>query len=146
MIYSYLMEIDENLNVKMLLVESVKELDGGLKYDVKIKKGVKFYDGEEFIVDDVVFMFNILLNKDYKGECGFNFEMLKLVEKKGDYEVLFMLKYKDLNFYNNMLDSYGILFEYILKDVLVVEFEDNDFNRKNLIGLGFFKFKEWKDG
>lgn len=40
MIYSYLTETDENLNVKMSLAESVKELDGGLKYDVKIKKAL----------------------------------------------------------------------------------------------------------
>ncbi|MEC1621196.1 peptide-binding protein [Bacillus mojavensis] len=146
MIYSFLTKTDEKLNVKMSLAESVKELDGGLKYDVKIKKGVKFHDGEELTADDVVFTFNIPLNKDYKGERGSNFEMLKSVEKKGDYEVLFTLKYKDPNFYNNTLDSYGILPEHILKDVPVAQLEDNEFNRKNPIGSGPFKFKEWKDG
>lgn len=70
----------------------------------------------------------------------------KSVEKKGDYEVLFTLKYKDPNFYNNTLDSYGILPEHILKDVPVAELEDNDFNRKIQLARALSNLKNGKTG
>lgn len=82
MLYSFLTKTDEKLNVKLSLAESIKELDGGLAYDVKIKKGVKFHDGKELTADDVVFTYSVPLSKDYKGERGSTYEMLKFVEKK----------------------------------------------------------------
>ena len=146
MLYSFLTKTDEKLNVKLSLAESIKELDGGLAYDVKIKKGVKFHDGKELTADDVVFTYSVPLSKDYKGERGSTYEMLKSVEKKGDYEVLFKLKYKDGNFYNNALDSTAILPKHILGNVPIADLEENEFNRKKPIGSGPFKFKEWKKG
>ncbi|WP_255296754.1 ABC transporter substrate-binding protein, partial [Streptococcus sobrinus] len=65
MLYSTLLETDEKLNVKPSLAEKVTEADGGLTYDVKLKKGVKFHDGKELTADDVVFTYSIPLNKDY---------------------------------------------------------------------------------
>lgn len=146
MLYSFLTKTDEKLNVKLSLAENIKELDGGLAYDVKIKKGVKFHDGKELTADDVVFTYSVPLSKDYKGERGSTYEMLKSVEKKGDYEVLFKLKYKDGNFYNNALDSTAILPKHILGNVPIADLEENEFNRKKPIGSGPFKFKEWKQG
>ncbi|MEC0323199.1 peptide-binding protein [Bacillus subtilis] len=146
MLYSFLTKTDEKLNVKLSLAESIKELDGGLAYDVKIKKGVKFHDGKELTADDVVFTYSVPLSKDYKGERGSTYEMLKSVEKKGDYEVLFKLKYKDGNFYNNALNSTAILPKHILGNVPIADLEENEFNRKKPIGSGPFKFKEWKQG
>ncbi len=72
MLYSFLTKTDEKLNVKLSLAENIKELDGGLAYDVKIKKGVKFHDGKELTADDVVFTYSVPLSKDYKGERGSN--------------------------------------------------------------------------
>ncbi|AEB24548.1 MULTISPECIES: peptide-binding protein [Bacillus] len=146
MIYSTLLETDEKLNVKPSLAEKVTEADGGLTYNVKLKKGVKFHDGKELTADDVVFTYSIPLNKDYNGERGSGFESLKSVTKKGKYEIQFKMKKKDAYFYNVVLDSYGILPKHILGKVPVADLGENEFNRKNPIGSGPFKFAEWKKG
>ncbi|RWR13137.1 peptide-binding protein [Siminovitchia fortis] len=127
------------------LAESVEESEDGLTYTVKLKEGIKFHDGEDLTADDVVFTYNIPLHKDYDGPRKSNFEALESVEKVDDLTVKFHMKKKDAQFHTVGL-SYKILPEHILKDVPVAELGDHEFNTKNPIGTGPFKFVEWKDG
>lgn len=76
------MDVNEKLEVEKQLAEDVKESEDGLTFDVKLKKGVKFHDGKEMTADDVVFTYSIPMSKDYVGERGSNFEVLKSVTKK----------------------------------------------------------------
>lgn len=127
------------------LAESVDESDDGLTYTVKLKEGIKFHDGEDLTADDVVFTYNIPLNKDYDGPRKSYFEALESVEKVDDRTVKFNMKKVDAQFHTVGL-SFGILPEHILKDVPVSDLGEHDFNTKNPIGSGPFKFVEWKDG
>ena len=65
------------------MAEDIKESDDGKQFDVTIRKGVKFHDGEELTADDVVFTYSIPINKDYNGERGSGFEVLESVKKQG---------------------------------------------------------------
>ncbi|WP_332603749.1 peptide-binding protein [Bacillus sp. S1(2024)] len=146
LIYNTLLDVNEKLEVENQLAEEVKESEDGLTFDVKLKEGVKFHDGEEMTADDVVFTYSIPMSDDYVGERGSNFKMIESVTKKGKYEVQFKLKKPDPYFYNVTLASYGILPKHILKDVPISKLGEHEFNRKNPIGTGPFKFKEWKEG
>ncbi|KRE19569.1 peptide-binding protein [Bacillus sp. Root920] len=145
-IYSFLLQTDGKLNPQLSLAEDIKESDDGKQFDVTIKKGVKFHDGEELTADDVVFTYSIPINKDYNGERGSGFEVLESVKKTGDYSIEFKLNKKDPYFYNVTLGSYGILPKHILGDVPIKDLGENEFNRKKPIGSGPFKFAEWKEG
>jgi peptide/nickel transport system substrate-binding protein len=145
LIYDGLVSSDTEFNPTLHLAEDIQTSEDGLTYTVKIRKGVKFHDGEELTADDVVFTYSIPLNPDYAGERGSNFEMIESVKKIDDYTVEFKLKKKDATFYPITL-SYGILPEHILKDVPVAKLGEHEFNTKKPIGTGPFKFAEWKDG
>ncbi|MBD8005798.1 peptide-binding protein [Bacillus norwichensis] len=127
------------------LAESVEESEDGLTYTVKLKEGIKFHDGEDLTADDVVFTYNIPLNEDYDGPRKSYFEALKSIEKVDDLTIKFHMKKVDAQFHTVGL-SFGILPEHILKDVPVSELGEHEFNTKNPIGTGPFKFVEWKDG
>ncbi|MED2978465.1 peptide-binding protein [Bacillus swezeyi] len=146
LIYNTLLDVNEKLEVENQLAEDVKESEDGKTFNVKLKEGIKFHDGEEMTADDVVFTYSIPMSDDYVGERGSNFEVIESVTKKGKYEVEFKLKNPDPYFYNVTLTSYGILPKHILKDVPISELGEHEFNRKNPIGTGPFKFKEWKEG
>ncbi|TWK91313.1 Oligopeptide-binding protein AppA [Bacillus paralicheniformis] len=144
-IFDGLVGSDTDLNPTMKLAEKIDQSEDGITYNVTLKKGVKWHDGEEFTADDVVFTYNIPLSKDYAGERGSNFGMIDKVTKKGDYEVEFKLKHPDPSFLPVSL-SYGILPEHILGDVPIKDLGEHEFNRKKPIGTGPFKFVEWKQG
>lgn len=127
------------------LAESIEESEDGLVYRIKLREGIKFHDGEPLTADDVVFTYNIPLHDDYDGPRKSTFANLEKVEKVDDLTVEFHMKKVDMNFRNVGL-TYGILPEHILGDVPIAELGDHEFNRKNPIGAGPYKFVEWVDG
>ncbi|MEX3715123.1 peptide-binding protein [Cytobacillus horneckiae] len=128
------------------IAESVEMAEDGLTYTVKIVENVKFHDGEPLDADDVVFTYNIPLSDDYDGPRKSNFEALESVEKIDDYTIKFNMSKVDAQFESVTFGSYGILPEHILKDVPIADLGEHEFNTKNPIGSGPFKFEEWKDG
>lgn len=61
-VYSGLIQLDPNLNVKPDLAESWNISADGLTYTFKIRQGVKFHSGREMTVDDVVYSLNRVKN------------------------------------------------------------------------------------
>ena len=47
--------------------EVVENTDGSVDYNITLKKGVKFSDGEEMTIDDVIFSYYVLLDPTYDG-------------------------------------------------------------------------------
>ena len=119
--------------------------DDGLVHTLKITDKAKFHDGEPLDADDVVFTYNIPLSPDYDGVRKSYFENIEKVEKVDQYTVKFTLKQVDAQFPVVSL-GFNILPEHILKDVPITELGEHEFNTKNPIGSGPFKFSEWKDG
>src|SRR5574341_2311055 len=61
-LFDSLLELDQNLNVKPLLAESWDVSKDGLTYTFKLKKGVKWHDGQPFTARDVAFTFYSVLD------------------------------------------------------------------------------------
>ncbi|HYK73742.1 MAG TPA: peptide-binding protein [Pseudoneobacillus sp.] len=146
LIFNALLKTNEKYEEEYDLAEDLQESEDGLTYTVKIKKGVKFHDGVELTADDVVFTHSIPLSPDYVGERGSNFEMIEKITKLDDYTVEYKLKRKDATFKSTTLSSYEILPKHILENVPIKDLGTHEFNTKNPIGTGPFKFVEWKEG
>lgn len=127
------------------LAESVDISEDGLTITVKITDKAKFHDGEPLDADDVVFTYNIPLHEDYDGPRLSYFEYIDTIEKIDQYTIQFNLKQVDAQFPVVGL-GFGILPEHILGEVPVADLGEHEFNTKNPIGSGPFKFDEWKDG
>lgn len=75
LIYEGLFEYDENYMAKPYLVELLSSNDEGTNFNFKIKEGIKFHNGDNLTVDDIVFTYNFFkqeyLNTPYK-EFAYN--------------------------------------------------------------------------
>ncbi|MBP2241165.1 peptide/nickel transport system substrate-binding protein [Cytobacillus eiseniae] len=127
------------------LAETFDASEDGKEFTIKIVENAKFHDGEPLDADDVVFTYNIPLSPDYDGVRKSYFENIETVEKVDQYTVKFTLKQVDAQFPVVSL-GFGILPEHILGEVPVADMGEHEFNTKNPIGSGPFKFEEWKDG
>ncbi|KAB2330867.1 peptide-binding protein [Bacillus mesophilum] len=127
------------------LAEEVDAAEDGLTYTIKLKEGATFHDGEALNADDVVFTYNIPLSDEYDGPRKSYFEAVESVEKIDDYTVQFNMSKVDAQFPVVGL-GFGILPEHILGDVPIPDLGEHEFNTKNPIGSGPFKFEEWRDG
>ena len=157
MIFSYLVQPDEELNFKPDLAESWEISEDGTVYTFHLRKDVVWHDGVPFTADDVVFTLNSLAHPDYiggnenrvlgivgaeavqKGEA----ETISGLVKVDDYTVQITLPGPNAAFMANMYTS--ILPKHVLEGENPGEWEKDSFNRAP-IGTGKYKFVEWKSG
>ncbi len=118
----------------------------GLTYTLKLRQGVKWHDGQPFTSKDVVFTWNLLLNKDlgspFTGELS---ERIDAVTAPDDYTVVFRMKKVVAPFLVSNLAAYDIVPEHVLRGVPVAEIKSHPFSTgdpKASIGTGPFRFKE----
>lgn len=119
--------------------------EDGTVLTFKLRDDVYFHDGEKFTADDVVFTYSLPLHEDYTGPRATYFESVEKIEAIDDYTVEIILKSPDVTFLTKST-GYGILPEHILGDVPVADIGRHEFNTKEPIGTGPFKFVEWKQG
>src|SRR5699024_4668104 len=119
--------------------------DDGLEIVFHLRDDVEWHDGEPFTAEDVVFTYNIPLSDEYTGPRGSYFSSIDKVEAIDDYTVKL-----HMNTANAQLvvrtTVYPILPKHLLEDIPVAEMDKADFNTKNPVGTGAFKFGEWKQG
>lgn len=95
-----------------LCVEMPTPTDGGLTYTFKIKKGVKFHDGEPLTAQDVAASWNKIVNPP-KGVASARYASFKMVESvtaPDDETVVFKLKFLTLSFLPALADPYGYIY------------------------------------
>ncbi|QFT88368.1 Oligopeptide-binding protein AppA precursor [Bacillus sp. THAF10] len=144
-IYDGLLTSNTSFETELNMAESWDISEDDLVHTLKIKDGIKFHDGEPMNADDVVFTLSIPLNEDYDGPRASYFEKIEKIEKVDDLTVKVTLKAVDPTIHIAL--GYSILPEHLLKDVPVAELgEYTEFNVKNPIGTGPFKFETWEDG
>jgi len=61
-----LIKVDKKVKSKAFIA-SWKDIDLGKKIEFKIKKGIKWHDGNELTIDDWIYTLEVLANKDYSG-------------------------------------------------------------------------------
>lgn len=143
-IFEGLVSSDPNLAPEPELAEKWEVSEDGLTWTFYLKKGVKFSDGEELTANDVKFTYSIPLSPDYDGTRASSFEKIKEMNVIDDYTIQFVLSEKAADFI--WTASYGILPEHILKDVPIKDLKGHEFNTKNPVGTGPYKFVEWVEG
>ena len=149
------------------LAETIPTVENGLvskdgtTYTIKLRKGVKFHNGNAFTADDVVFSFNRILHHP-KSSSKSMFSAILSVEKVDEYTVKIVWgKLKDPEFATTPLtswadrakymapSSYGpalnILAHYCsgMEDKETVEAAGADYGTKIVTGTGPYKFVSW---
>lgn len=122
------------------LAEEVTVSDDQLTYTIKVRDGVKFHDGEELTVDDVVFTLTSIMDEKVNSSRSTDFQEVESVEKVDENTLRIQLK----NPFPPLLDklTVGIVPEHAFEGEDINEAE---FNR-NPIGCGPYKFVSWESG
>ncbi|MCT8136325.1 peptide-binding protein [Anaerobacillus sp. CMMVII] len=141
-----LVRSNENLEiVPSVAVDHPEVSEDGLEWVYTLREGVLFHDGTELTAEDVEFTYNIFKHEDYAGPRAGSFSNVEKIEAIEKYKVKFTLSEADARF--PTLAGYGILPKHILGDVPVADLgEYQEFNQKNPIGAGPFKFVSWTPG
>jgi len=144
-VYSPLYMYNGKDDIKYFLAESMTPSDDFLTYTAKLRKDVKWHDGQPFTADDVVFTYEQMLKEENGGwarsQLIFNNQPVK-VEKVDDYTVKFTLPTVSMG----AMEALGNIF---IMPKHVYEGETNIANSpKNAapVGTGPYKLKEYKAG
>jgi peptide/nickel transport system substrate-binding protein len=144
-IFAGLLKNDPSFEIQYNLAESWDISEDDLVHTLKLKEGIKFHDGEPLTAEDVKFTLEIPLHEDYDGPRAGYFEKIESVEVVDELTVKVTLNEVDPKIHIAL--GYHILPKHILGEVAVADLgEYTEFNTKNPIGAGPFKFDTWEDG
>ncbi|MEN6599487.1 MAG: ABC transporter substrate-binding protein [Rectinema sp.] len=150
-----------------LLAETIPTIENGLVskdgsvYTIKLRKGIKFHNGNPFTADDVVFSFNRILHHPRSSSKSMFSAVLSVVKvddytvkitfgklKDPEYATVAMNSWEDRAKYM-VPSSYGpalnILSHYCsgIEDRETVEAAGADYGTKIVVGTGPYKFVSW---
>lgn len=137
-IYETLVVTNEKGEVLPSLAESFEQIDD-LTYEFKLKKGVKFHNGEELKASDVKFSFTRAAKAAAIGHIMGDIDTDSF-EMPDDYTIRFKIKHPWSGFLAALVHSGGS----ILNEKAVTEAGDN--YAMNPVGTGPFKFISWTKG
>lgn len=122
------------------LAESVRNVNP-TTWELKLKRGVTFHNGEPFTAESVKFSIERILNPDQKSPIRGNFTWVKAVEVVDDHTVRIATE-KPYPLFHEIL-TFGNFA--MLPPKYVKEKGDAHFAR-NPVGTGPYKFVEWRKG
>lgn len=122
------------------LATSATSSEDGLTWKITLREGVKWHDGEDFTVDDVIFSYNFLIEA---GRAN-NLAAIESIEASGDYGLTIKLSSPQPFFLNEGLAGTYIMPEHIWKDQTPVSGELSQFQGR--IGTGAYKLVEVEPG
>ena len=139
LIYSGLTKISEDGNVVPDLAESWEVQEGGKKIVFKLRKNLKWDDGEQILSNDVRYTISVIQDPDYEGPLKNLWKNVN-IDTPDEFTVIFTLGKPSSFIYNTTL---GILPEHIWARF---EVKDLPYVEQNFrpVGAGKFKFKEIK--
>ncbi|KAF1301750.1 MULTISPECIES: ABC transporter substrate-binding protein [Enterococcus] len=144
MIYSPLARIEGDGTQKLELAEAIEPAADGKSITVKLKKDIKWSDGEAFTADDVVFTYSQKVKKENGNADSLWVDGKPIsVKKIDDTTVEFDLPSVSAAALNNIATETYIIPEHIFKD-------EKDFAASTLaakpVGTGPYVLKEYKTG
>src|SRR5690242_6212319 len=137
-IFDTLVERDANLKAVPSLATELPKLVAPTVWEVKLRKGVKFHNGEDFNADSVKFSLERVANPANKLRGSSSFAPIDKVEIVDPYTVRVHTKKPWPIFVNAMTFRQAAMYppkEYAGKDTAAVS--------KNPIGTGPYKFVKW---
>ncbi|WP_353892666.1 ABC transporter substrate-binding protein [Proteinivorax hydrogeniformans] len=115
-----------------------------------LNEGVEFHDGVELTAHDVEFTIATMMNPDYPGIRGGNFQHIEDIEVIDDYQIKFTLIEPFGPIMNHL--SWNIIPKHIFEEQVeedISELDGHPANRgrnADVIGAGPYKWGEWVDG
>ncbi|MFQ5852301.1 MAG: ABC transporter substrate-binding protein [Candidatus Binatia bacterium] len=142
--YSLLLKFDQNAYPKIVgdLAESWTISKDGLTYTFKIRKGVRFHDGSLLTARDIKATYDKIIfpPKGVVSARKGSYLMVKSVEAPDDQTVVFRLKWPAPSLLANLASPWNFVYK---ADILE---KDPNWYKKNIMGTGPFKFKEYVPG
>ncbi|MDE9830715.1 oligopeptide ABC transporter substrate-binding protein [Staphylococcus delphini] len=154
-----LIDVGDDLKIKPKILSWEKDKNDDLKYTFKVKKGIKWQDGNPFTMNDWIFTLETLTDPDYDGPRYSGVAVIQGAEEKRNGEADSISGIKKIDDYtaeitfkehkaNNLLELWtsAPISEKVFKDIPVKDMAKSDAVRKNPIGIGPYKVKRIVDG
>ncbi|MEX2542039.1 MAG: ABC transporter substrate-binding protein [Trueperaceae bacterium] len=90
-VYSGLVKFNESMEVVPDLAESWSESKDGITWTFKIRDGVKFHDGSDLTLDDIVYSFERIRDPETGSPYARFFDSVREVRATEDNEIVFVL-------------------------------------------------------
>lgn len=139
LMFSGLLKYDEDNNYSTDLADSFAVDDTGKVYTIKLKKNIKWHDGQSLSADDIVFTYQLIQNPDTRSPLRASVEGVE-IKKIDNLTVEFRLQTALGSFPLSLMT--GILPKHILKDVRPSEMRTTSFNTAHPVGSGPFEWKQ----
>lgn len=130
-VYEPLFHLNGNMEYTMDLATNVEQIDE-LNYDITLREGVKFHDGQDFTVNDVINTINYIKDENNGAWRASQYTTVKEMTADGDYKLRISLSDATPAFLDNL--AYTPIF---CKDDNPTDLS----TRAN--GTGAFKFVSW---
>jgi peptide/nickel transport system substrate-binding protein len=145
MIYSGLVGYDKETNLKGELAESWTASPDCLELTFKLRRNVKWHDGQPFTAADVVFTYETMVNPKTPTAYAGDFKAVESVTAPDPHTVRVRYKHP----HGRALQSWSIwmLPKHLLEPyVLEGKLREAPQNRADPVGTGMYKFSEWRPG
>jgi len=144
LIYDGLVKLDKDLNMAPAMAQSWTYSRDCLDLTFKLRKDVKWHDGQPFTADDVVFTYQTMINPKTPAPFKEGFLLVKDVEAPDPYTVRvhYAKPYARAveTWANDMLPKH--LLEHYAQSGTLRESPQNSYP----VGTGPYRFQEWKPG
>ncbi len=137
-LYNSLVVVNDDGMIEPALAESWTVSEDGKEYTMKLRKGVKFHNGEDFTADSVIFSWNRGKGKDVTWRK--KWDIVKGIDKIDDFTIKLKLDAPSPLLLRQVSYFWNIVPEGYLKEVGEEGFI------KHPVGTGPFRFVEWKKG
>lgn len=145
MIYSPLARTNNDGTVTNELAKSIRQTEDGKTIIVKLRKDVKWSDGEKLTADDVVFTYTEKAKKENgKYESLWVGNQPLTAEKVDDYTVKFNLPSPSAAAVNNITNETYIIPEHVYKNTK--DFSVNDLSVYPTVGTGPYVLEKYTSG
>ncbi|HCY2781495.1 TPA: ABC transporter substrate-binding protein [Staphylococcus aureus] len=149
-----LLATDKKIRPKAYIA-SWKDIEPAKKIEFKIKKAIKWHDGNELKIDDWIYSIEVLANKDYEGAYYPSVENIQGakdyhegktdhisgLKKIDDYTMQVTFDKKQENYLTGFITGHLLSKKY-LSDVPIKDLAKSDKIRKYPIGIGPYKVKK----
>jgi peptide/nickel transport system substrate-binding protein len=128
-VFEGLVKPAEGGGIKPAVAESYTVSDDGLTYKFKIRKGIKFHNGNPLDIKDIEYSLNRMVGKYQDKMASSAFSNIDQIIIDSEDEVRIILKQQDVSFIYSMVEA-------------IIPDENKDALEKVAIGTGPFKVKE----